>query len=96
MDKGYYAVLLVIVALIIGAALFYTNPYENHRQVAIGICELDCHHIITNSTFTSNTCINENASFGYSCAVVSSQSAITCSNANEINLNYNCGLQTVK
>jgi hypothetical protein len=68
MDKGYYAVLIVILVLIIGAAIFYTNPYENHKQIAIGICELECHHIITNSTITSNTCIKENASFGYSCA----------------------------
>lgn len=96
MDKGYYAVLIVILVLIIGAAIFYTNPYENHKQIAIGICELECHHIITNSTITSNTCIKENASFGYSCATVNSTSSTVCSNTNEINLNYNCALENVK
>ncbi len=95
MDKSYYAVLIIIIALVIVAAIFYTNPYENHKQVAIGICELLCHHIITNSTITSNKCISENASFGYSCAAVSSGSATVCSNSNEINLNYNCVLQSV-
>lgn len=95
MDKGYYAVLIVIVALVIGAAIFYTNPYQNHRQIAIGICELSCHHITTNTTITSNTCISENASFGYSCAAVSSASGSVCTNTNEINLNYNCGLLSV-
>ncbi|EFD93009.1 MAG: hypothetical protein BJBARM5_0263 [Candidatus Parvarchaeum acidophilus ARMAN-5] len=95
MDKGYYAVLIVLVALVIGAALFYTNPYENHRQVAIGICELSCHNLIINNTINSNTCIKENASFGYSCAAVSSPSASVCSNSNEINLNYKCGLSSV-
>ncbi len=95
MDKGYYAVLIVILVLIIIAALFYTNPYENHRQIAIGICELECHHIIANSTITSNVCISENASFGYSCAAVSSASSTVCSNTNEINLNYDCVLQGI-
>ena len=96
MDKGYYAVLIVIVALVILAAVFYTNPYENHRQIAIGICELECDNIITNSTLTSNTCIKENASFGYSCAAVNSTASTVCSNTNEINLNYNCVLESVK
>ncbi len=96
MDKSYYIVLIIIVALIIAAAIFYTNPYENHRQIAIGICELQCHHILDNSTFTANTCIKENVSFGYSCAATTSASSVICSNNNEINLNYACGLESVK
>jgi hypothetical protein len=96
MDKGYYAVLIVLIALVIGAAIFYTNPYENHRQIAIGICELECHNAIANSTLTSNTCIKENASFGYSCAATNSVSSAACTNTNEINLNYNCVLEGIK
>ena len=95
MDKGYYAVLIILVTLIIAAAIFYTNPYESHRQIAIGVCELECQNIASNSTITSNSCIKENVSFGYSCAVTSSSSNV-CTNTNEINLNYNCGLLNVK
>lgn len=95
MDKGYYAVLIIIVMLVIVAAIFYTNPYENHRQIAMGICELECHHIIINSSFKTNTCISENVSFGYSCAATTSASSKVCSNTNEINLNYACGIESV-
>jgi hypothetical protein len=96
MDKGYYAVLIIILVLVVVAAIFYTNPYENHRQIAIGICELECHHLITNSTLTSNTCIKENVSFGYSCAAINPSTSTICTNTNEINLNYNCALQNIK
>ncbi len=97
MDKGYYAVLIIIVALVVAAAIFYTNPYENHRQISIGLCELECHHLTANSTLiTTNTCAENNISFGYSCAIANSSSANVCSNTNEIYLNYNCVLTAVK
>jgi hypothetical protein len=97
MDKSYTISLLILLALVVVAILFYTNPYENHRESAIGLCELACKHIAQNSTILSSSqiCLYKNISFSYSCAVSPVQNQSICGNPTTIYLSNSCSLESI-
>ncbi len=80
MDRAGITVLLVLLVLVVAAVIFYTNPAENHRQVAIGLCELTCQNRTSSGINYSGVCIKNSTSFvfGYGCAVSSSQNVPDC------------------
>ncbi|MCL4406698.1 MAG: hypothetical protein M1573_01500 [Candidatus Parvarchaeota archaeon] len=98
MEKAYSISLIIILLLVVIAVIFYTNPYENHRSIAIGLCELACRHAIQNATSSSSisgSCLYENISYGYSCAVSASQNESICGNANTVYVSNTCTLGSV-
>ncbi len=89
-------VILIIVALVIAAAVFYTNTGENHRAVAIGMCELECNNVTASGYNGSSYCLSQNISFGYSCALSQSVNPSLCSSKPTIYVSGSCQLVGVK
>ncbi len=96
MDKGNTIVMVIIVVLVVAAAIFYMNPSENHRAVAVGICELACQNVTALHYNGSSFCISHNISFGYSCALSASTNPSLCNSAPTIYVGSNCQLVGVK
>ncbi len=92
MDKSYAAVLAAVFVLVFAAIIFYTNPAQSHKQIAIGLCEIQCQHLNVTSTGQNNFCAAKNISYGYSCAVSNSANAGLCNNTNSVYVDTNCQL----
>ncbi|MCL4399346.1 hypothetical protein M1293_02455 [Candidatus Parvarchaeota archaeon] len=95
MDKGYFAVMAVLLLLVIAAILFYTNPGLTQRQNAIGLCELHCQNVTSGKASYSSLCISKNFSYGYSCAISDSANESVCGQEKTIYVSPSCGLVSV-
>ncbi len=95
MDKSYAIVLAIVFVLVVAAVIFYTNPAQNHKQIAIALCEIQCNHLNVTTTGQNNFCASQNISYGYSCAVSSTRNPSICNNNNTIYVNTNCQLVSI-
>ena len=95
MDRASLIVLAVLAILVIVAAIFYTNAGENHRSVAIGLCEIECQNVTASSNTYNNFCAAKNISYGYSCAISQTENSSICGNQATIYVNNNCQLVSV-
>ena len=94
-DKSAVTVMVILFVLVVAAIIFYTNPAENQRQIAVGLCEISCHNVTANHTSHSNFCVSKNISYGYSCAISAVSNASVCSNQKTVYINNNCQLIAV-
>ncbi|MDP8012558.1 MAG: hypothetical protein RAK22_00450 [Nanoarchaeota archaeon] len=100
MDKPFVIVIGIVFLLIILVAVFYMDPYEQHREVAIGLCELQCNRIMHNSSATIDVshgqyCLSKDLIFNYNCAVSSVENQSLCGSGYTVFLNNQCQLISV-
>ncbi len=95
MDRANAIVLIILILLVVAAALFYTNPGENHRTVSVGLCELKCQNLTANGATYSNYCAATDISYGYSCAISQKVNSSICGNPTTVYVTNSCELVAV-
>jgi hypothetical protein len=92
MDRSFFVVLVIVALLFLAAALFYINPGENHRAVAVGLCELKCQNVTASNSSINDYCAAQNISFGYACAISNAKLNV-CNSTNAVFVSSSCQLE---
>ncbi len=101
MDKSMIIVLSIVFIMVISVAIFYSDPFYQHKEVAIGLCELQCNRILHNTSSTINIshgqyCLSKQLIYNYSCAVSNNQNDSLCGTNQVVFLNNQCEVIGVK
>ncbi len=92
MNKSETIIIAIVFILIIGAIIFYSDPTIQHREVAQGLCELQCQNLSRTTGTIPNSCISNDIAYGYGCAVSNSSLKSTCTSKDTVIVNSKCTL----
>ncbi|MBE5727950.1 hypothetical protein IHE50_00850 [Candidatus Parvarchaeota archaeon] len=92
MNKSEIIIIAIVFILVVGAIIFYSDPSIQHKEVAQGLCELQCQNLTRATGTVSNSCISNDIAYGYGCAVSNSSLKSTCTSKDTIVVNSKCSL----
>ncbi|MCW1294023.1 MAG: hypothetical protein OH316_00920 [Candidatus Parvarchaeota archaeon] len=92
MNKSEIIIITILFVLVAAVIVFYSDPSIQHKEIAEGICELQCQNVTRAVGSVANSCLSNDIAYGYGCAVSNASLVSTCTAKNTIIVSKGCTL----